>query len=511
METIRKIRCAHHRDGKSIREIARDFHLSRNTVKKVLRSEATEFTYQRSVQPMPKLGPYEEMLLLRLTEDRTRPRKEQRTAMRLFEGLQQEGFDGGYDSVRRYVKKWRKAASAPVTSCYIPQSFDPGEAYQFDWSHELVELAGIPVKVKVAHFRLCHSREPFVVAYPRESLEMVLDAHVRAFAFFGGSPRRGIYDNLKTVVTKILLGKNRTFHRRFLQLCSHYLVDPVACTPAAGWEKGQVENQVGFIRERIFVPRLKCRDFEELNRELADRCRTLSAGHPHPEFKERTVAQVYAEERAYLLGVPAPFEAYKEAPARVTSTCLVSFDSNRYSVDASAVGRTVMLRAYADRVVCVDAGVVVGEHPRLFGKNQVRYDPWHYLSVLERKPGALRNGAPFKDWDLPDALSRMRTALGTHADGDRQFVGILSAIRIYGLEAVESACGEALAMRAASKDVVWNLLSRSHDHANSLPGEVDTGEPLERLPILSILPINDCGRYDALLTGLLSGGSYAAR
>ncbi|HEX9015696.1 MAG TPA: IS21 family transposase, partial [Chloroflexota bacterium] len=278
------------------------------------------------------------------------------------------------------------------------------------------------------------------------------------------------------------------------------------CTPAAGWEKGQVENQVGFIRERIFVPRLKCKDFEELNRELADRCRLLSAGHSHPEFKERTVAQVYVGERAHLLGVPAPFDAYKETPARVTSTSLVSFDSNRYSVDASAVGRTVMLRAYADRVVCVDAGVVVGEHPRLFGKNQVSYDPWHYLSVLERKPGALRNGAPFKDWDLPQPLTRMRDALLTHADGDRQFVGILSAIRVYGLEAVSGACAEALAMRATSKDVVWNLLARVHDGENR-DGQIDACEPSDHLPVLSMAPIADCGRYDALLRG----GSYAAR
>ena len=154
-------------------------------------------------------------------------------------------------------------------TAYIPQSFDPGESFQFDWSYELVELGGEPVRVRVAHFRLCYSRMPFCVAYTRESLEMVLDAHVRAFEYFGGSCRKGIYDNLKTVVTKVLTGKDRTFNRRFLNLASHYLFEPVACTPAAGWEKGQVENQVRFIRNRLFVPRLKFADIEELNQWLS--------------------------------------------------------------------------------------------------------------------------------------------------------------------------------------------------------------------------------------------------
>lgn len=502
METIRKIRCAYHREKKSIRQIARDYRLARNTVKKILRGEETEFTYQRTTQPLPKLGPFEETLLSRLSDDSPRPRKQQRTAMRLYEQLQQEGFTGSYDSVRRYVQKWRKTAAPSSGTAYIPQVFAPGDAYQFDWSHELVELAGIPVTVKVAHLRLCHSRMPFVVAYPRESLEMVLDAHVRAFAFFGGSTRRGIYDNLKTVVTKVLLGKDRTFHRRFLQLASHYLVEPVACTPAAGWEKGQVENQVGFIRERVFVPRLKCQDLDELNRHLLDRCHQLSAGQKHPEFSERTVAEMFLEEQPRLLSVREPFEGFRETPVRVSSTSLVSYDSNRYSVDAKAVGRTVMLRAFAQRIVAVDAGVVIAEHPRLFGRNQVRYDPWHYVSVLERKPGALRNGAPFQAWELPDALAAMRQALRLRSDGDRQFVGILSAIRTYGLEAVTDACAEALTIQAVSKDVVLNVLGRAHDVPDAACAPLS-----HQVPALSILPVADCGRYDALL----SGGAYAAR
>jgi transposase len=501
VETIRKIRCAYQRDGKSIRQIARELHLARNTVKKVLRGQATEFTYARTTQPLPKLGPYENSLLARLAEDADLPPRQRRTAVVLFEELQREGFAGGYDSVRRYVQKWRQHTKGLAVTAFIPQCFAPSEAYQFDWSHEIVELGGVAVKVKVAHFRLCYSRMPFCVVYLRESLEMVLDAHIQAFAFLGGSTRRGIYDNLKTVVTKILLGKDRTFNRRFQQLASHYVLEPVACTPAAGWEKGQVENQVQFLRQRLFVPRLKCADLTELNAELRERCRRLAAVHPHPEFPERTVAQVFAEEQPGLLRVLTPFEAYKEQPVRVTTTSLVAYDTNRYSVEADAVGKTVMLRAYAERIVVVEAGEVIGAHPRLFGRHQVRYDPWHYVGVLQRKPGALRNGAPFRDWELPTPLVAMRQALGARADGDRQFVGILGAIPTYGLEPVVAACAEALDMGTTSRDVVLNLLGRLHDAPNA-----PTCAPPAHLPALSTPPVADCARYDALL----SGGTDAA-
>jgi hypothetical protein len=398
--------------------------------------------------------------------------------------------------VRRYIQKWRQRASASHLTAYIPQSFDSGEAYQFDWSHEQVELGGLLVKVKVAHFRLCYSRMPFCVAYHRESLEMVLDAHIRAFEFFGGSCRRGIYDNLKTVVTKILLGKDRTFNRRFQQLASHYLVEPVACTPAAGWEKGQVENQVQFLRGRLFVPRVKCADLTELNCWLSDRCRSLAVGHRHPEFRDRTVAEVFAEEQPRLVLVRAPFDGFRETPVRVSTTSLASYDNNRYSVDAAAAGRTVMLRAYADRVVVVEAGVVIAEHSRLFSRDKVSYDPWHYITVLQRKPGALRNGAPFKEWELPPPLGTIREALGKRSDGDRQFVGILGAIATYGLDAVAAACSEALLVKTPSRDVVLNILSRTHDDP-----DVSACALPDHLPILTSEPLADCRRYDALLSG----------
>jgi hypothetical protein len=336
---------------------------------------------------------------------------------------------------------------------------------------------------------------PFCVAYLRESLEMVLDAHIRAFEFFGGSCRRGIYDNLKTVVTRILIGHDRVFNSRFTQLASHYLFEPVACTPAAGWEKGQVENQVQDIRRQLFTPRLKCADIEELNRYLSDGCLRLAASRLHPETRDKTVAEIFAEEQKRLVLVGCAFDGFRETPVRVSSTSLVSYDSNRYSVDASRAGRTVMLRVYADRIVALYDGVVIAEHPRLFGRGGTSYDPWHYVSVLERKPGALRNGAPFRDWELPEGLALMRKSLGRHSDGNRQFVGILGRIAVNGLDAVEAACVSALKEKAPSRDVVLNILSRTHED----PPVPDLSAC--RLPVLTTEPVADCSRYDSLLFG----------
>lgn len=231
VETIGKIRRYRFVEGRSIKAIARELRLSRNTVRRVLRAEEPSSTYIRRNQPRPKLGRYLPLLEKLLEEDEKAGQARQ--GQKLFEVLRSAGYAGAADSVTRYVMAWRKAKRSQPADAYVPLYFAPGEAYQFDWSHDDIELDGVPQTVKVAHFRLCHSRMPFVVAYARETQEMVFDAHARALAFFGGVPKRGIYDNLKTAVDAILFGKDRRFNRRFQQRCSHYLIEPTACTPAA--------------------------------------------------------------------------------------------------------------------------------------------------------------------------------------------------------------------------------------------------------------------------------------
>ena len=445
VETIAKVRRAYFSDGKSIKAICRELRLSRKVVRKVIRSGETSFSYERAVQPRPKLGQWTATLDELLEANAAKPAREQLTLIRIFEELRGRGYGGGYDAVRRYARRWAKERGESTAAAYVPLSFAPGEAFQFDWSHEVVVLNGVTVTVKVAHVRLCHSRMPLVRAYPRETQEMVFDAHDRAFAFFRGACRRGIYDNMKTAVETVFVGKDRLYNRRFLQMCSHYLVDPVACTPASGWEKGQVENQVGLVRERFFTPRLRFKTYDELNAWLLDQCIAYAKAHRHPELTDQTIWEAFEAERPKLVPYTGRFDGFHAVPASVSKTCLVRFDNNKYSVTASAVGRPVEIHAYADRVVIRQDGRIVGEHPRAFGRGATVYDPWHYVPVLARKPGALRNGAPFKDWVLPAAMERVRRKLAGVDDGDRQMVDILVAVLTDGLPAVETACAEALA------------------------------------------------------------------
>jgi transposase len=496
VDTIARVRREYFVRGRPIREIARELHISRNTVRRILRSGEIAFEYQRSVQPQPKLGPWREELDRLLAVNAARDRRERVTLLRIFEDLRGLGYEGGYDAVRRYASEWRRRQSAAAAAAFVPLSFDPGEAYQFDWSHEIVLVDGVTVTVKVAHMRLCHSRMPFVRAYPRESQEMVFDAHDRAFAFYKGACTRGIYDNMKTAVDAIFVGKERAYNRRFQQMCSHYLVDPVACTPASGWEKGQVENQVGTIRERLFSPRLRVKSLEELNDWLVDQCVARAKIQPHPEIGGKTIWEVFESERPSLVPYRGRFDGFHAVQASVSKTCLVRFDNNKYSVAASAVGRPVEVHAYADRIELRQDGRIVGEHARAFGRGGTVYNPWHYVPVLARKPGALRNGAPFKHWVLPAAIERVRRKLRAVPDGDRQMVEILGAVLSDGLPAVEAACAEGLSEGVHSADVILNILARRRDPGP--PVTIMTPDALR----LTCVPIADCTRYDSLRRAL---------
>jgi hypothetical protein len=234
------------------------------------------------------------------------------------------------------------------------------------------------------------------------------------------------------------------------------------------------------------------RSYDELNAWLLDRCISYAKAHRHPEFKDRTVFEVFEEERPSLVPYAGRFDGFHALPASVSKTCLVRFDNNRYSVAASAVGRPVEVRAYADRIELRQEGRLVGEHARAFGRDQTIYDPWHYVPVLARKPGALRNGAPFKDWVLPAALDRVRRKLAGADDGDRQMVDILTTVLSDGLPAVEAACAEALREGVHSADIILNILARRRELAS--PITIMTPASLR----LRNEPDADCARYDRL-------------
>jgi len=495
VETIARVR-REHAKGKSARQIAQGLGISRDTVTKYLKSGVTEVRYERQKQSFPQLGPYLKELETLLEENERRPARDRKDYKQIFEALERLGYKGGYDSVRRFSKQWksRQSSGGGVANAFIPLTFPPAESYQFDWAEDWIFLDGVTTKVQVAHVRLCHSRMPYVRVYPRQTQEMVFDAHDRAFRFWGGTCERGIYDNMKTAVDAVYVGKERKFNRRFEQMCSHYLVEPVACTPRSGWEKGQVENQVGTIRQRCFTPRPRVKTIDDLNSWLEEQCVASAKVTPHPEFPDKTVWEVFEAERELLVKVAGSFDGFREITLPASKTCLIRFDRNRYSVDAKGADKPVQLRIYAERLEVRLEGVVVAEHRRAFGRDRVLYNPLHYIPILARKPGALRNGAPFREWSMPPGLAGVQTRIGRSNDGDRQFAAILATILTDGLDAVEAACVEALTAGPCSRDVVLTILARRRTPPPSPPATVPAALTL------TIVPAANCNRYDALLS-----------
>mgnify|MGYP003393755864 FL=1 len=497
MESKRKI-VNRHRSGEAIRSIGRELNISRNTVRGIVRSERPPSAfYSRRFQPHSALGAYVEFLEKLLRENKTA--KPTRTIRHLFEELQLSGYKGSYSAVGRYCAKWRECSSSVSPAACVPLSFSPGEAYQFDWSCDKIVINGEIISVKVAHFVLCYSRKRFTYIYPNETHEMVFDAHIRAFEFFGGTPVRGIYDNMTTAVKKILAGKEREWNPHFERLCAHYRVEPTACNPASGNEKGQVERQVKISRQQFFTPMPEGSSLQELNDRLASQLITYNKNHKHPEFKDKTIDEVFEKERQSLVSAPLLFDGCKETYVKISTTCLARFDRNSYSVSCACAGKIVLCKSYADKVVFIHDGKEVGRHERKFTQGQTYYNPNHYLPILSKKPGALRNGAPFVNMVLPEELKAVREHLEKQINGSRDFALILSYIPLESLESVVLACSEAIGSKTISKDIILNILLRQNDKDS----EAEEASNIVYLPLKHI-PTADIAVYNQLLSGVSS-------
>ena len=489
MEMMGKIRRMYFRDQLSLHEIAKRTGLSRNTIRKWIRApEATQPVYQRRAV-FNKLNPFHATLERALKADALRPKSQRRTAKALLTQIRADGYEGGYSQLTAFIRAWRGQQGKSLRA-FVPLNFALGEAFQFDWSEEGLLIGGIYRRMQVAHLKLCASRAFWLVAYPSQGHEMLFDAHTRAFAALGGVPRRGIYDNMKTAVDKVNKGKGRTVNARFAVMCAHYLFDPDFCNVASGWEKGIVEKNVQDSRRRIWLEAQDERfsSFEALNAWLSQRCRALWHELVHPQYPGLSVAEVLELEQAEMMPMPAPFDGYVEKPVRVSSTALVSLGRNRYSVPCEFAGRWVSSRLYPTRIDLVADDAVIASHARLLDRDQVSYDWQHYLPLIERKPGALRNGAPFAD--LPRPLRQLRHGLARHIGGDRIMAQVLAAVPVAGQEAVLVAVELVLESGALSAEHILNVVARLT--AAPLPVTVENHLPLKDAPLANP------ARYDRL-------------
>ena len=500
MALVSVIRRWHLREQVSIRAIARRTGLSRNTVRKYLANGVVEPRYPKR-NSRSNLDHFAEKLAGWLKAESSRGRKQRLSVKELYVRLRQLGYCGSYDRVCAFARRWRRAQQEAARTVgrgvFVPLVFAPGDAFQFDWSEDWAMIEGERVKLQVAHAKLCYSRAFVLRAYLLQTQEMLFDAHNHAFVLWAGVPRRGIYDNMSTAVDRIGPGKPREVNSRFAAMASHYLLETEFCNRAAGWEKGQVEKNVQDARRRIWHGAPGFCSLADLNLWLDARCLALWQETAHPEQPEQSIMQIWQTEREQLMKLPPPFDGYIEHIKRVSPTCLIHFERNRYSVPASFANRPVSLRVYARCLVIAAEGEIIAQHERVIVRSHCTgrtiYDWRHYLSVLQRKPGALRNGAPFLE--LPEAFKRLQRVLLKHSGGDREMVEILALVLHHDEQAVLTAVELALESGAPSKQHVLNLLSRLI--AETPPAPVIAPQAL----VLAVEPKANVSRYDGLREG----------
>jgi transposase len=455
VEIYGRVRRAVRVEGQSQRAVAREFGLSRDTVRKMLQY-AVPPGYQRQ-QPIkrPKLGPWLGVIDAILNDDKQRPVKQRHTSKRIFERLKDEhGFTGGYTIVKDYVR----VATLHGQEMFVPLRHAPGEA-QADFGEALVVIAGVERKAHYLAMDLPHSDDCFVAAFPAETTEAFLEGHVRAFAYFGGVPTRILYDNTKIAVAKILGGEERKKTKAFSELQSYYLFADKFGRPAKGNDKGKVEGLVGYARRNFMVPIPRASSWEELNLHLEADCRKRRErrlrGHTE------TIGERFESDRAVLLPLPAaPYEACEKISARVSSLSLVRYRSNDYSVPTEYGHRQVWVKGYVHEVVIACGSEVIARHQRSYEREAVVFDPLHYLALLEQKTRALDQAAPLAGWQLPECFAQLRRLLEARLkkQGSREYVQVLRLLETFDIAEVTLAIEDALRLGTISFDAVRHLL-----------------------------------------------------
>lgn len=455
VEIYSVVRKAYFIQGKSQRRIAEELNINRRTVQKILKQSVPP-GYQRQKDPYkPKLSPHQEWIDNILEADKKVHRKQRHTAVRIFNRLKEErGYTGGYSTVRTYIKKKLLRSK----EMFVPLVHDPGMG-QADFGEAQAIIKGISCTIHFLVMHLPFSDGLFVKAYPCENTESFCDGHVSAFTFFGGVPRRILYDNTSIAVRKILANGQRQQTSAFLALQSHYLFEQVFANVARGNEKGGVENLVGYVRRNFMVPLPDVESFESLNAYLETCCykrqQEVLRGH------QQTIAARLSDEIFY----PLPenlYECCRIQSGKINSQSLVRFQDNDYSVPTSVGQQQVLIKGYVDRVVIICDGQIIAQHPRNYAKEEISFNPLHYLKLLERKAGAFVQAAPLKGWKLPPIFEKVHKILHRKdgKEGRRQYIRILQHLENASLEVLEKALEEAVRLEIVTEDAIKHLLKR---------------------------------------------------
>ena len=455
MEVYARVRRAIQVDGMSQREAARQFGLARKTIRKMLAYSIPPGYERKKPVVKPKLGPWLGIIDQILEDDLTQPKKQRHTAKRIWERLKSEhAFTGGYTVVKDYVRE----ARVRHKEVFVPLAHPPGGA-QADFGEAMVVIAGVEQKAHFLCMDLPHSDDSFVVAFPAENTESFLEGHNRAFAHFGGVPNTILYDNTRIAVARITGEGERKPTEAFSELQSHYLFAAKFGRPGKGNDKGNVEGLVGYARRNFMVPVPRVASWDVLNQHLLEQCLQRRGKKVHGE--KETIAERLKRDQEKLLPLPAtPHEACDKRTTRASSQALVRYETNDYSVPVAYGHRQVLVKAFVWEVVISVASEVIARHGRSYQREEMIFNPLHYLALLEQKTSALDQAAPLQNWPLPEEFDELRRQMEARLAkrGRREFVQVLRLLETFSMAEVTAAVQQALALPAIAFDAVKHLL-----------------------------------------------------
>jgi transposase len=493
VELYLKVRRAHFHDGLSERAVARDFGISRDSVAKML-TYSEPPGYRRKVPiKRPKLDGFTDQIDIWMAEDKGRPRKQRHTAKRIFDRLCGEcAFPGGYTIVKDYVRSKKRGSK----EMFVPLSHPPGQA-QADFGEALVVIGGVEQKAYFFAFDLPYSDACYIRAYPSANTEAWLDGHVHAFAFFGAVPQSVLYDNDRCLVAKIMPDGIRKRTQRFSAMLSHYVIDDRYGRPGKGNDKGKVEGLVGYARRNFMVPMPRFASWDAFNVYLEEQC--LARQGDILRGQKVGIGNRLEADLAEMQALPAaPFEACDLQSGQVTSTSMVRYRGNDYSVPVAYGHRAVWIKGFVGRVVIGCVAEVIAAHPRSYETGDMVYDPLHYLPLIERKIMAFDQAAPLQGWELPDAFATLQRLLEARQGktGKREYVQVLRLLERFDMEELHGAIKDALRMGAISFDAVKHLVLCRVEHR---PPRLD----LDTYPFLPRMNVatTSVSAYMSLLTG----------
>lgn len=481
VESYEEIRYLHEHEGMSQRAIAKKLNISRNTVKKYC--DGSHVPWERQGKSGRQRYVITEDVLTFIQEclaqdDVDDVKNQKHTAKRIYDRLvEKKGFKGGQSTVREMVAALREKPGKP----FVPLSFDPGEAIQVDWGVVTIYLAGKKMKVNLFCMRECYGADIFCMAFYRQNEESFLEGQIQGFYFFGGIPKRIIFDNAKVAV-KEGFGVHAKVQDRYRAFAAHYAFQCEFCNIAAGHEKGLVEGLVGWARRNIFVPVPRVETLEELNEEIRNRC--LRYREHRIAGRDQNVGAMAEAARARMTPLPKfRFDPSKTITAKIDPFSTVKFNYNHYSVPVRYVGKEASIKGFGNEVVIMYQNTEVARYSRCYERGKTKYQLEHYIDLIEQRPRSVFNAKPVKS-----NISAELLEVGRRLSGPREMVKLLRLVVDHGEDKLMTAISCVHGTEISVDQIQAHLIPVSLPARLTSPKDIQVARP-------------QLGKYDALISG----------